>query len=130
MSYILAANGLDHVVRGRAEKLRDDGKLVDVILARKERLALQHLRENAAGAPDINLNVILLPRKHDFWGSVVSRRHISSHLGVLNARKSEITNLQIAVLVDQDVARLEVAMDDAGGVDIFQTTLQKRQRVS
>lgn len=130
LSYVLAADGLNHIVRRRSKQFCDDGKLIDVILAGEQGLSLEHLRENAASAPDVNLNVVLLPREHDFGGSVVSRRHISSHLRVLDAGKSEVANLQIAVLVDQDVAGLEIAVNDASRVDIFQTTLKRVRRAS
>lgn len=48
---------------------------------------------------------------------------------VLNAGKTEVANLQVAVLVDEDVGRLEIAMDDAGGVDILQSAENLVQEV-
>lgn len=71
-TYVLAANGLNHVVGGSSEQLRDNGELVDMVLSREERLALEHLGEDTACAPDIHLHVVLLPGEHDLWGSVVA----------------------------------------------------------
>lgn len=51
------------------------------------------------------------------------RGHIAGHLRVLNACETEVTDPQVAVLVDEDVAGFEVAMYNTGGVDIFQTAL-------
>ena len=48
---------------------------------------------------------------------------------VLNAGKTEVANLQVAVLVDEDVGWLEIAMDDTGGVDILQSTENLVQEV-
>lgn len=42
---------------------------------------------------------------------------------ILDPRKAKITDLEIAVCIYENVAGLEIAMDDAGRVDIFQTTL-------
>lgn len=122
-THVFAGNGVDDIVWGSAEKLGDDRELVDVILAREEGLALEHLGEDAAGTPDIDLDVVLLPGEHDFGGAVVTSRDIASHLRILDTRKAEIANLQVAVLVDQDVAGLQVTVDDTGGVDVFEAAL-------
>ena len=114
---------MDNIIWGRAQKLGDDRELVDVILPWEERLSLQHLRENASGTPNIYLDIVFLPCEHDLRGSVVSRRDITGHLGILNTGQTEVADLQIAVLVDQDVAGLEIAMDNACGVDILESPL-------
>jgi len=44
-------------------------------------------------------------------------------LRVLDTRKAEVTDLEIAVLIDEDVAWLEIAVDDTCRVDIFQAAL-------
>ena len=123
MAYILARNRINHIIRRRPEQLRDDGELVDVVLAGEQRLALEHLGKDAPGAPDVHLDVVLLPREHDLGGPVVPRRHVARHLRVLDARQPKVADLEVAVLVDQDVTRFEVAVDDAGGVDVFETAL-------
>jgi hypothetical protein len=64
------------------------------VFAWEERLSLQHLGEDAAGTPDINCNVVLLPGQHDLWCAVVPRRDITSHLRVLNTRQPEIADLK------------------------------------
>lgn len=115
---------MNHIIRRGSQKLGDDGELVDVVLAREQRLALQHLCEDTTGAPDIHLHVVLLPCEHDLGSPVVSRRDVSGHLGILDAREAEVADLEVAVLIDQDVAGLEIAMDDACGVNIFQATLE------
>jgi hypothetical protein len=124
-AYVLAADGLDNVIWRGTKKLRNDGELVHVVLAREERFSLEHLSEDASCTPDINLDVVLLPCEHNLGGSVVSGRDVTRHLGVLYTGETEVANLEIAVLVDEDVAGLQVAVDDTSGVDVFQTTLFK-----
>lgn len=94
-----------------------------MVLSGENGLALEHLGENAAGTPDIDLDVVLLPSEHDLGGAVVTSRDITSHLRILDAREAEIANLQVAVLVDQDVAGLQVTMNNTCGVDVFEAAL-------
>ena len=83
-THVLTTDGLDDIVWRRAQQLRDDGKLVDMVLAGEKGLPLKHLREDAPSAPDIHLHIVLLPGEHDLGGSVVPRGDVASHLGVLN----------------------------------------------
>jgi hypothetical protein len=120
---VLAADRADNIIWRGAEQFGDDGELVDVVLSGEKGLALEHFSEDAACAPDVYLDVVLLPREHDLRCSVVSRRDIAGHLRVLDTGKAKVANLQIAVLVDENVGGFEVTVDNAGGVDVFQTTL-------
>ena len=124
VAYVFAADGLDNIIWGSTQEFCDDGELVDVVLSREERLALEHLSEDAASTPDVHLHIVLLPCEHDLGRSIVSGGDIAGHLRVLDTGEAEIANLQIAVLVDENVGGLEVTVDDTGGVDVFQTTLR------
>lgn len=124
-SYIFAADGLNNIIWGRAEKFCNDGELVDVVLARKEWLALEHFCKNAACTPNIYLHIIFLPGKHNLGSSVVSRGDVAGHLWVLYTGQTKVANLEIAVLVYEDVAGLEIAVHHTGRVDIFQATLSE-----
>lgn len=93
-----------------------------MVLAGEKRLSLKHFGENAAGAPDIDLHVVFLPGEHNLRCTVVSSRDITGHLGVLNACQTEVADFEIAILINQNVARLQVAVYHAGGVNVFQTT--------
>lgn len=120
-AYILARDGVDNIIGRRSQELCDDGELVDVVLSGEERLALEHLGKDTARTPDIHLNVVLLPCEHDLGGAVVPCRHVARHLRVLDARETKVADLQVAVLVDQDVTWLQVSVNNAGRVDVFQT---------
>jgi hypothetical protein len=97
--------------------------LVDVILSGEQRLALEHLSKDAASTPDINFNIIFLPGEHNLGGSVVSCRDITGHLRVLDSCKTKVANLKIAVFVDENVAGLEITVNNAGRVHVLETTL-------
>ena len=94
-----------------------------MVLAGEQGLALQHLGEDATCAPDVHLNVVFLPCEHDLRRSVVAGGHVTGHLGVLYTGETEVADLEIAIFVDEDVARLQVTVDDTGRVHVFQTTL-------
>ena len=95
-----------------------------MVLAGEQRLALQHLGEDAPGTPNVHFHIVLLPCEHDFWGSVVSCGDIARHLRVLNSREPKVADFKIAVLVDQDIARFQVAVDNSCGMDVFEATLE------
>ena len=129
-AHVFAANGLNNIIWGCSQELCDDGKLVHVILAREQRFALEHFCEDATCAPNIDFYVVLLPSEHDLRCSVVARRDVTRHLRILYAGQTEIANLEIAVLVDQDVARFQVSVYDSRGVNVFQTTLEELAETS
>ena len=94
-----------------------------MILAREKRLALQHFREDAACAPDVHFDVVLLPREHDLGCSVVSRGDVARHLRVLYTRQAEVADLEVAIFVHEDVRGFEVAMDYTRRMHVFEAAL-------
>lgn len=122
-AYVLAADCLNDVVWGSTQKLRDDGELVYMVLSGEKRLSLQHLGKDASCTPDVHLHIVLLPCEHDLRRTVVSGGDVTRHLRVLYTGETEVADLEIAVLVDEDVAGLQVAVHDTSRVDIFQSAL-------
>ena len=47
----------------------------------------------------------------------------------LSSRKPEITDLQVAILVKQQVTGFEISMEDAGTMDIFKPSKQLVEEV-
>lgn len=123
-TYILTSNRVDDIIGWCAEELGDDGELVDVILSGKEWLALQHFGKDAAGTPNVDLDVVLLPCEHNLGRAVVARRDVASHLRILDTGQAEVANLQITVLIDENVGWLQVSVDDTGRVDVFKAALE------
>ena len=124
-SYVLTRNGVHNIIGWGTQKFSDDGELVNMILPGEQGLALQHLGENTSRAPDINLDIILLPCEHNLWGPVVSRRDITSHLWVLDTCQAKVADFQITVLVHENVARLQITMNNTCRMNVFQTTLER-----
>lgn len=101
-----------------------------------------------AWSPLLTCDIVLLPRQHDFRGSVISGRHVSGHLGILNSGQTKVTDLrrkqesgsmallshskathlQVTVLVHQNVTRLQVSVHNTGGMDVFETTLNQTKQ--
>lgn len=94
-----------------------------MVLSRQEWFAEHHLCEDAPDTPYIDLFGVSSEGEHDFGGSVVAGRDVAGHLGLLHSGKAEIAYLQVAVLVDEYVRRLEVAVDYPGGVYVFKAAL-------
>lgn len=123
LAHVFTADGLDDIIWRSAQEFCNDRELVDVVLSGEKRLALEHFCKDAACTPDVDLNIVFLPCKHDFRCAVVPGGDVSGHLRVLYTGQAEVADLQITVLVDEDVAGLQVTVHDTGGVDVFQPTL-------
>ena len=116
--------------------------LVLCALSREQNTAQIDLCDDAPEAPNIHGLVVLVAIEQDFRGSVPpSRNVIRDHramvepvevlvlrffLGLLlpstnfvvGASQPEVRNLEGAVVVDQHVAGLQIAVDEAGGVHV------------
>lgn len=71
-THIFTANSFNDIVRRCAQKFGDDRKLVDMVFSREKRLSIQHFGKDTTGTPDIHLDVVFLPCKHNFGSTVVS----------------------------------------------------------
>ena len=110
------------VLGRRAERGDDHLQLLQRVAPREERFAAQQLGEDASDRPDIDGGPVVLVLDEELGRAVPPRRHILGEvlLRVLfgdivakvgAARHPEVGDAQIAVLVDEDVARLEVAVE-------------------
>jgi hypothetical protein len=83
---------------------------------------------------------VTLETQHDLWSTVPSGSdvlcHVSSILLWINgesSRKTKITNLELAVGIDEQVTGLEITMKDVGAVNVLETTedlIDERLKVS
>ena len=115
-SHLALGGGTDHAA--------DHVELVRGVPALEERLAAQHLREDAAERPHVDgLAVVLalgeqlgrsVPARHDVLCQIVEELHLHA------ARKAEVADGQVAVGVDEQVARLHVAVQHVGRVDVLE----------
>lgn len=96
--------------------LEDFEYLVDLGIAREKRLALSHLCEDATYRPDVYWRRVLLLPKEDLGGAVPERDDL---MGVGLDREAEgaceakVSKLDVTVLVDEEVLRLQIAVHDS-----------------
>lgn len=70
---------------------------------------------------------VALEAQHNLWRSVPSRGNILSHIaGILlgidreATSKAEITDFQLAIGIHKQIARLQVSVENVGGVDVLE----------
>ncbi len=107
-------------VRGSAECFEDEEELVDLAVARKERLLRGELGHDAAQGPDVNSGAVVFLAEEDFRGAVPQCDDlfgVGVEGDVEGTSETEIGDLDNTfVFGDKDVLGFEVAMDDALGV--------------
>mmetsp|Transcript_41067 Transcript_41067/g.67535 ORF Transcript_41067/g.67535 Transcript_41067/m.67535 type:complete len:463 (+) Transcript_41067:607-1995(+) len=120
-------------IGGRAHHRKYLVQLIEVVGARKQRTPQHHLRENAAHAPNVHLLVVATAAAHHLGRAIPARTHIlrgfRTALWVVlavgaqhTARQSKVDNLNVAILaIEQDVLRLNIAMNHARLVNKFET---------
>ena len=103
-------------LRRRAHEPEDLEQLVFVRGSGEQRATGEHLRHDAAGAPDVDAGVVgaaaeedvgrAVPQRHDFVAEGVNR-------DAEGAGKAEIGEFELALVVDEEVLRFEVAVEDS-----------------
>lgn len=103
-------------LRGRAHETEYLKQLVFVGCSWEERSACEHLGHDAASTPYVDAGVIsptsqkdvrcTVPQRHDLVGERVDG-------DTKSACETEVSELQLALGVDEEILRLEVAMEDA-----------------
>ena len=96
-----------------------------MVFAGKEWFALHHLGKDTASTPNIDFDIVFLPGKHDFGGTIVPCRYVARHLWILQASESKVTDFEITILVHKDVGGLEISMHDASRVNVFKPSLNR-----
>ena len=96
----------------RTKDVKNERELVVVILAREERLAVEHLSQDATNTPHVDSLGVLLECEHDLGCTVPACGYIFGHEArvVLGAgsrtRKTEIADFQIAVGIKEKIRGL------------------------
>ena len=84
----------------------------------------EQLGKDAAHGPDVHGRAVVHGAHEDLWGSVVLRddllRHGHTLVWLHDPRQAEVTDLEAAVGVDQEVAGLDVPVQHAGGVEVLE----------
>mmetsp|Transcript_19614 Transcript_19614/g.42331 ORF Transcript_19614/g.42331 Transcript_19614/m.42331 type:complete len:213 (-) Transcript_19614:268-906(-) len=117
---------------GRAQHLEDTHELVVVRRPWEERPRRRHLAEYAADAPQVD-RCRVLARAHEHVGRAVPQRHhlvcVAPHRDAEGPREAEVGKLQLSLLVDEEVLRLQVAVEHAplvAKLDAAQQLVERR----
>ena len=113
-----------------AQQLEDRLALAEHRRAREDRLAYEHLPHNAADRPHVDAEGVRRATQQNLGRAIPSRRHVVRQLRVVRlglrcalaqrARESKVCDLHDAVGVEEQVGRLHVAMEQLGGVHVFE----------
>ena len=104
-----------------AENAEDLEDLVDLGVTREEGLAGSHLGEDAPNGPHVDTGRVLATTKQNFGRAVPESNYfvgVSAERNTEGASQTEIGQLQVALLVNEQVLRLEVTVQDAVGVAV------------
>ena len=122
------AHFVDLFARRLAEEVGDQIKLMVHIVAGEQGLAPHQLREDAADRPDVDRGGVLgVVRADELRRAVPAGGHVvGPEDGVLlvwevAAREPEVAYLEVAVRIEQHVARLEVAVENVRAVYVLQS---------
>lgn len=119
------------LVGGDPAELEDLGQLVDLVLALQERLFGQQLPEDAPDAPHVDRGAVLLGAEQQLGRAVPQRDDQLGHLGrrvAEVARHAEICDLEHAPVVEQQVGRLEIPVQDPVGVQVGHARRELQQQ--
>jgi hypothetical protein len=101
-----------------AEDLED---LVDLRVTREERLASSHLGEDATDGPHVDTSRVLATTKQNLGCAVPEGddfMSVGAERDTKGASQTKISQFQVALLVNEQILRLEIAVQDAVGVAV------------
>eukprot|EP00982_Pelagococcus_subviridis_P008865 30883-Pelagococcus_subviridis.AAC.4 len=84
-----------------------------VVLPREQRLASEQLREDAPHAPHVDRGGVFRAREQELGRAVPSRDDVLGEevlRALRRSRQAKVADFQVAVCVQQQVRRLQVAM--------------------
>ena len=110
-----------HQVNGHnsPEDLED---LVNLRVTREEGLSCAHLGKDATDGPHVDASRVLTSTQENLGGSVPQGDDlvgVCAQRNTKGAGKTEIGELEVALLVDEEVLGLEIAVQDAVGVAVL-----------
>jgi hypothetical protein len=103
-------------VGGSTEEFEDLEELTDFGVTTEEDLAASEFSHDATDRPQINSGAVVLLTKEDFRGAVPEGDDFVSvgvHGDLEGASKAEVSDLEGVVVLEEDVGRLQIAVNDA-----------------
>jgi hypothetical protein len=134
----------------RADDGEDEADLVEVVAAREQSAPAKHLGQDAAHRPHVDRRRVVGVETEQFGRAVPTRGHVhceqplvvvgrrgGAGLGGRGGRarrrqmprQPKVADPQLAVLVEEDVVRLEVAVDDARDVAVVEAEQELEEEV-
>mmetsp|Transcript_73848 Transcript_73848/g.225858 ORF Transcript_73848/g.225858 Transcript_73848/m.225858 type:complete len:298 (-) Transcript_73848:290-1183(-) len=110
---------------GGPEEADDQVQLLLRVVPRVQGLAHVHLGEDAADRPDVDGARVVGPGAQHLGRPVPPRADVLRHrahpalVGEAHARQAEVADLQVAIAVDEQIARLQVPVDDLRRVHVL-----------
>lgn len=105
-------------------ELEDLEDLVDLAVSAEERLLLHQFGEDAADCPDVHTQTILLLAQENLRRTVPKRLNLMSQ-GLdgetEGSGQAKVSNLEGSSLINEQILRLEIAMDDAPRVAVIES---------
>ncbi len=116
-----ALRHVQQLLRRHPIDLYDTGQLVPFVLAWEQRVPGEQLGQNAAQAPHVDGHAVLGSEDH-LGRAVEARLNVRVNALVLVAARAEVNDLYTtaALLLQQDILRLQVTVDDAVLVESVQ----------
>lgn len=120
---VLGVHLLDFVTTRSAKDLEDLEELIDLGIPQKGSLSVDHLHQNAAGGPHIDLGGVLGGPENQLGSSVAPRTNIGD-VGLsphqLLGRPEVADNHCVLVFVDQDILGLDVAVGNGEHAEVIE----------
>jgi len=94
------------------------------IRSHEGRILAHHYEDNNTQSKDINALTVIRPvfmyfRGHVLWGSKVSSHYSTAVVSYQRRRESKVSHLQIEVLIEKQIIRLQISVRNAHCMDMF-----------
>jgi hypothetical protein len=105
----------------KSKNLKD---LINFRVSHKQWLLFDHLCKNATNRPDINTKRVLLLSQEDFRSSVPKGFDFmgqSTNRYTEGSSKTKISKLDLSILINQEILRLQISMDNSLAVTMVKS---------
>lgn len=105
-----------HIFVGWCSEYRNSSfDLIKIVITREKWCSSKQLSKDAADGPHIKSVGVVRSVQDNLWGTIPSSNDVLSKCGgslLVSSGQTKITNFQITVFVEEQVAWLQISMDD------------------
>lgn len=112
---------------GEGHVLEDLEDLVNLGITREERLAGAHLSKDASNRPHVNTRRVLTSTQQNLWRAIPQSDNlvrVCAQGDAERAGKTEISQLEVSLAVDEEVLGLEIAVQNAVAMAVAHAVAQ------